>query len=114
MVCQPKKSKIVCAVTAATSCQSLTRTLALQFAGELVHSFALMLWAAGLLAFVAGMEQLGLAIFAVVIVNAIGEIAFAMLCLGFGPIADALENRFPPAIGVGVETPSSRAEEPSS
>ena len=46
------------------------KPLALQFAGELVHSFALMLWAAGLLAVAADMAQLGLAIFAVVILNA--------------------------------------------
>ena len=46
------------------------QSLARQFAGELVHFFALMLWVAGLLALVAGMAQLAVAIFAVVIVNA--------------------------------------------
>ncbi|MEI7547981.1 MAG: cation-transporting P-type ATPase, partial [Actinomycetota bacterium] len=39
--------------------------------GELVHFFALMLWVAGLLALIGGMPQLGIAIFAVIIINAI-------------------------------------------
>ncbi len=43
--------------------------------GEFVHFFALMLWAAGGLAFVAGMPQLGVAIFVVILVN--GVFAFA-------------------------------------
>ena len=38
--------------------------------GELVHFFALMLWVAGGLALVAGMPQLGVAIFAVILINA--------------------------------------------
>ncbi len=42
---------------------------------QLVHFFAIMLWAAGILAFVARMPQLGTAIFVVVIVN--GLFAFA-------------------------------------
>ena len=42
---------------------------------QLVHFFALMLWVAGALAFVAGMPQLGIAIFVVVLVN--GVFAFA-------------------------------------
>ncbi|HBX78571.1 MAG TPA: haloacid dehalogenase, partial [Acidimicrobiaceae bacterium] len=42
---------------------------------EMVHFFALMLWVAGGLAFVAGMPQLGVAIFIVVLVN--GLFAFA-------------------------------------
>lgn len=42
---------------------------------QLVHFFALMLWVAGALAFVAGMPQLGVAIFVVVLVN--GIFAFA-------------------------------------
>ncbi len=46
------------------------RSLARQFAGELVHFFALMLWVAGLLALVADLPELAVAIFAVVIVNA--------------------------------------------
>ena len=42
---------------------------------QFVHFFALMLWAAGALAFVAGMPQLGVAIIVVVVVN--GVFAFA-------------------------------------
>src|SRR5215203_1008944 len=45
-------------------------TLIGQLVHELVHFFALMLWAAGALACVAGLPQLGIAIFAVVVVNA--------------------------------------------
>lgn len=43
--------------------------------GELTHFFALMLWVAGALAVVAGMPQLGVAIFVVIVVN--GLFAFA-------------------------------------
>jgi len=43
--------------------------------GQLTHFFALMLWIAGLLAFVAGLPQLGVAIFVVVLAN--GAFAFA-------------------------------------
>jgi magnesium-transporting ATPase (P-type) len=39
--------------------------------GKLVHFFAVMLWAAGVLAFVAGLPQLGAAIFVVIVVNAV-------------------------------------------
>ncbi len=46
-----------------------------QLAAQLVHFFALMLWVAGALAIVAGMPQLGVAIFAVVVLN--GLFAFA-------------------------------------
>lgn len=42
---------------------------------QMVHFFALMLWVAGALAFVAGMPQLGAAIFVVIVVN--GAFAFA-------------------------------------
>jgi magnesium-transporting ATPase (P-type) len=42
---------------------------------QMVHFFALLLWVAGVLAFVAGMPQLGIAIFVVVVVN--GLFAFA-------------------------------------
>lgn len=42
-----------------------------RFLGELVHFFALMLWVAGLLALVAGMPQLGIAIFGVIVINAV-------------------------------------------
>jgi calcium-translocating P-type ATPase len=46
-----------------------------QLIGEVTHFFALMLWAAGGLAIVAGMPALGVAIFVVVIIN--GVFAFA-------------------------------------
>ncbi len=46
-----------------------------RFASQLLHFFALMLWVAGALAFVAGMPQLGVAIFVVILVN--GTFAFA-------------------------------------
>lgn len=39
--------------------------------GQLTHFFALMLWVAGALAFVAGMPQLGVAIFVVILVNGV-------------------------------------------
>jgi magnesium-transporting ATPase (P-type) len=42
-----------------------------RFAGELTHFFALMLWGAGVLALLAGLPQLGVAIFAVVLLNAV-------------------------------------------
>ena len=42
-----------------------------EFVAQMVHFFALMLWGAGALAFLAGMPQLGVAIFVVVIVNGV-------------------------------------------
>lgn len=42
-----------------------------QCAAQMVHFFALMLWVAGVLAILAGMPQLGLAIFVVVVLNGI-------------------------------------------
>lgn len=45
-----------------------------RLAAQMTHFFAVMLWAAGVLAFVAGMPQLGVAIFVVVVVN--GAFAF--------------------------------------
>lgn len=42
-----------------------------RFAANLVHFFALLFWVAGVLAFVAGMPELGIAIFVVVILNAV-------------------------------------------
>jgi calcium-translocating P-type ATPase len=45
-----------------------------RLAAQMVHFFALMLWGAGVLAFVAGMPQLGTAIFVVIVVN--GAFAF--------------------------------------
>jgi calcium-translocating P-type ATPase len=44
-------------------------SIARQIAAQMVHFFALLLWAAGALAIVAGMPQLGIAIFVVVVVN---------------------------------------------
>ncbi|QNJ96270.1 cation-transporting P-type ATPase [Mycolicibacterium fluoranthenivorans] len=46
-----------------------------RLAAEMVHFFALIFWAAGILAFIAGMPQLGVAIFVVVLLN--GVFAFA-------------------------------------
>ena len=46
-----------------------------RLAAQMVHFFALMLWVAGVLAFVAGLPELGVAIFVVVVVN--GVFAFA-------------------------------------
>ncbi|MCX7621071.1 MAG: cation-transporting P-type ATPase [Acidimicrobiales bacterium] len=46
-----------------------------RFAAELVHFFALLFWTAGALAFIAGLPQLGVAVFAVVVLN--GIFAFA-------------------------------------
>ncbi|GAB4585646.1 cation-translocating P-type ATPase [Nocardia sp. IFM 10818] len=46
-----------------------------RFAAELVHFFALLFWVAGGLAFIAGMPQLGVAVFVVVVLN--GVFAFA-------------------------------------
>jgi calcium-translocating P-type ATPase len=42
-----------------------------QLAAQMVHFFALMLWVAGVLAFVAHLPQLGVAIFVVVVVNGV-------------------------------------------
>ncbi len=46
-----------------------------QLAAEMVHFFALLFWVAGILAFVAGLPQLGIAVFLVVVLN--GVFAFA-------------------------------------
>ena len=46
-----------------------------EIAAQMVHFFAIMLWIAGVLAFIAGLPQLGIAIFVVVVVN--GLFAFA-------------------------------------
>ncbi|MDC5698551.1 cation-transporting P-type ATPase [Intrasporangium calvum] len=51
------------------------RSLARRFVGELVHFFAIMLWVAGGLALGAGLPQLGVAIFAVVVINAVFALA---------------------------------------
>jgi magnesium-transporting ATPase (P-type) len=58
-------------VLPATSATSVWRQLARQF----VHFFAILLWAAGALAIVGGLPELGAAIFAVVVLN--GLFAFA-------------------------------------
>lgn len=42
-----------------------------RLAAQLFHFFALLLWVAGVLAFVAGMPQLGVAIFVVIVVNGV-------------------------------------------
>jgi magnesium-transporting ATPase (P-type) len=42
-----------------------------RLAGEMFHFFALLFWVAGILAFVAGMPQLGIAVFVVVILNGV-------------------------------------------
>ncbi|UUY03904.1 cation-transporting P-type ATPase [Svornostia abyssi] len=41
------------------------------FAAQMVHFFALMLWTAGALAFVAGLPELGVAIFVVIVINGV-------------------------------------------
>jgi calcium-translocating P-type ATPase len=46
------------------------RSAARRLADQLVHFFAVMLWVAGALAFVAQLPQLGIAIFAVILINA--------------------------------------------
>ena len=42
-----------------------------ELAAQMIHFFALMLWVAGALAFVAGLPELGIAIFVVVVVNGV-------------------------------------------
>ena len=42
-----------------------------QLAAQMTHFFALMLWVAGVLAFIADLPQLGVAIFVVVVVNGV-------------------------------------------
>jgi magnesium-transporting ATPase (P-type) len=46
-----------------------------KLAGELTHFFAVMLWVAGVLAFVAALPALGIAIFVVIVVNALFALA---------------------------------------
>ncbi len=45
-----------------------------RFAAQLVHFFALLFWVAGALAFIAGLPQLGIAVFVVIVLN--GAFAF--------------------------------------
>lgn len=47
------------------------RPLILKFLGNFYHLFAIMLWVAGVLAFVGGLPELGWAIFAVIVINAL-------------------------------------------
>ena len=47
------------------------RPLILKFLGNFYHLFAIMLWVAGALAFVGGLPELGWAIFAVIVINAV-------------------------------------------
>jgi magnesium-transporting ATPase (P-type) len=42
-----------------------------QLAGEMIHFFALLFWVAGALAFVAGLPQLGVAVFIVIVLNGV-------------------------------------------
>jgi magnesium-transporting ATPase (P-type) len=44
-----------------------------RIAAEFTHFFALMLWVAAALAFVAGMPELGVAVLVVVVVNGLGR-----------------------------------------
>ena len=46
-------------------------TAARRLAGQLLHFFAVMLWVAGAFAFLAGLPELGVAIFVVIVVNAV-------------------------------------------
>ena len=51
------------------------RSLGRRFLGELFHFFALMLWVAGALAMLGRLPQLGIAIFAVILINALFSLA---------------------------------------
>jgi magnesium-transporting ATPase (P-type) len=42
-----------------------------ELVAQMVHFFALMLWVAGMLAFIVGLPQLGVAIFVVIVVNGV-------------------------------------------
>jgi len=46
-----------------------------RLAAQMVHFFALLFWVAGLLAFIAGMPQLGVAIVVVVVLNGAGGVS---------------------------------------
>ncbi len=46
-------------------------SLILRFAANFYHTFALLLWVAGILAFIAGLPELGWAIIAVIVINAL-------------------------------------------
>ncbi|HSE08098.1 MAG TPA: cation-transporting P-type ATPase [Nocardioidaceae bacterium] len=65
--------------------------------GELTHFFAVMLWVAGLLALVAGLPQLGVAIFAVIVLNAV--FAFAQQARA-DRAADRLRAMLPTQVSV--------------
>ena len=68
-----------------------------RLAGELTHFFALMLWAAGLLALVARLPELGIAIFAVIVLNAL--FAFAQQARA-DRAADRLRDMLPTRVSV--------------
>lgn len=68
-----------------------------RLAGELTHFFALMLWAAGLLALVARLPQLGIAIFGVIVLNAL--FAFAQQTRA-DRAADRLRDMLPTRVSV--------------
>ena len=77
--------------------------------GQLVHFFALMLWVASVLAFIAGLPQLGIAIIVVIIVN--GVFAFVQERRA-ERAAELLRDLLPAAVTVrreGQPTSSKRA-----
>jgi len=68
-----------------------------RLAGELTHFFAVMLWVAGLLALIAGLPELGIAIFAVIVLNAL--FAFAQQARA-DRAADRLRAMLPTQVSV--------------
>jgi calcium-translocating P-type ATPase len=68
-----------------------------RLAGELTHFFAVMLWVAGLLALIAGLPELGIAIFAVIMLNAL--FAFAQQARA-DRAADRLRAMLPTQVSV--------------
>ncbi len=68
-----------------------------RLAGELTHFFAVMLWVAGLLALTAGLPELGIAIFAVIVLNAL--FAFAQQTRA-GRAAERLRAMLPTQVSV--------------
>ncbi|HET8982378.1 MAG TPA: HAD-IC family P-type ATPase, partial [Pedococcus sp.] len=68
-----------------------------RFLGELTHFFAVMLWTAGVLALMAGLPELGVAIFAVIVLNA--AFAFAQQARA-DRAADRLRAMLPARVSV--------------
>ena len=68
-----------------------------RFLGELTHFFAIMLWTAGILALMAGLPELGVAIFAVIVLNA--AFAFAQQARA-DRAADRLRAMLPARVSV--------------